>query len=46
MTTIVIILSIVVSLNTLFISTLTYLYLKNKDNYLEDEGTTGSIEEN
>lgn len=46
MSTIIMILSLVVSLNTLVISALTYLYLKNKNNYLEDEGTTGSIEEN
>ena len=40
METIIIITGVVASLNTLVVSWLTYVYLKDKSNSLQDEGTT------
>jgi hypothetical protein len=40
------IIGIVVALNTIVLTYLTYLYFKNKDNTLQDDGATDTEQEN
>ena len=46
METIINLIGIACAINTVVLAYLTYLYFKNKDNSLQDEGTTDTEQEN
>lgn len=40
------VISVAVALNTVILTYLTYLYIRNKDNNVQDEGATDTEQEN